>query len=714
MSQTSSAASTPERQVAPALVHALLRYVRRVAGADSLAATIACSAVDAADLFSQSRWFSSDEAIALAEAAGRICHDENIGVRAGIELWWMLSEHDGYLDLVRSAGDVSAAITSAAARGSKMSTGRRNEVVEGDDKHVLLLGHYADVTTAHRFYCGLSTGFYAQVPRAFGMVGDAVEVGCQLDGAECCTYRITWQRDINANSPDVTGVSDSADRVQGRIAHLEEMHQLASQLLSAGKVDEVLARITREAARAVQAPRYLLAVRIQDCDELRVHHRGFRDGTATAFADRLLAGSIGEQDGVLCADVVHEGRNYGRFAACYPRGSHFADGDRRLLRAYARHAAALLAHVAALEQAADDRDTAHALLDLARELAGASTVAEVGRRLAESVPRVVGADAASLWLWDDDSNELVLSHWADPSGEEFTGPHRLPATEFADVRGFIDHMGPYVVDFDTADAATRSLLAPGGLRHGVAVPIQLHGAFAGIVAAGFRRGLPDQQVMFARLGGLADHAAVALQSVQLLERISHQAMHDNLTGLANRQKLEEYGKHALAHARQDGTRVALLFIDLDHFKHVNDSLGHAAGDELIKAVADRIASATRPTDVLARLGGDEFLLMLPNVGDSNAAVAAANRVVQSLNEPFVLACGEQFEISCSIGVACYPDHGVDYSSLVKVADVAMYVAKAKGRNGVELYDGCPTAWAMDMPAQRSYAALSLSGPQRDY
>lgn len=658
-------------------------------------------------------WFSSDEAIALAEAAARVCHDENIGVRAGVELWWMLSEHDGYLDVVRSAGDVAAAISSAATRGSKMSTGRRNRVVTGDDKHVILLGHYSDTATAHRFYCGLSTGFYAQVPRAFGMVGDAVEIGCQLDGAECCTYRITWQRDTTAAAPDVSGLTDSADRVQRRIGQLEEVHQLASQLLSAGKVDEVLARVTREAGRAVQAPRYLLAVRVHDGDDLRVHHRGFREGTAAGFADRLLAGTVGEQDGVLCADVVHDGRNYGRFAACYPRGSHFADGDRRVLRAYARHAAALLAHVAALEQAANDRDTAHALLDLARALAGASTIAEVGRRLSESVPRVVGCDAASLWLWDEHSNELVLSHWTDPSSEtEFLGPHRLPVTEFADVRHFIDRMGPYVVDIESADDATRTLLSPNALRHGVAVPIQVHGAFAGIVAAGFRRELPDRQVLFARLSGLADHAAVALQSVQLVERISHQAMHDTLTGLANRQKLEEHGKRALERARQSGERVALLFIDLDRFKHVNDTVGHAAGDELIKQVADRIASATRPTDVLARLGGDEFLLMLPDVVDADAAVAAANRVVQSLQSPFVLASGEQFEISCSVGVACYPDHGTDYATLVKVSDVAMYGAKAKGRNTVELYGG-PASWVMDVPAQRSYEALSLSGQRRD-
>jgi len=677
---------TPERQVAPVLVHALLRYVRRVAGEDALTAVVAGSGVSANDLFSESRWFSSDEAIALAEAAARICHDEHIGVRAGIELWWLLSEHPGYLDLVRSAGDVRTALAESAVRGSKMSTGRRNCVTEIADDSVVLIGEYADVANGHRFYCGLSAGFYAQVPRAYGLIGDAVERTCQLDGAERCAYRITWRPDSNNPAPAPATYAESAERAQRRLDQLEQVHELTSQLLAAERVDEALARVTSEAGRAVQAPRYLLAVRVSDRGRLRVHHRGFREGTAETFAERLLSGSVGETDGVLLADVVSGDRHFGRLAACYPKGSHFADAERRLLRAYAQHAAAVLAHVASLEQAANDRDTAQALLDLARSLAGACTVADVARRLIDTVPRVVDCDVAALWTWDKADEALQRVAFVDPSHQVgFAGPERLVAAECPEVRTFVASPAPYILDAEQADDTTRRLLTSTQLHHVAVVPVTVHGEFVGIIGAGFRRDVPDESLLFERLTGLADHAAVALQSVRLVETMSHQARHDNLTGLANRQKLQEHSEQALAKARGTDQRVALLFIDLDRFKDVNDTMGHDAGDELIKLAAQRIADTTRPTDVLARLGGDEFLLMLPLVSDADAAMAAAERVVAALQQPFAMHDAEAVSISCSIGVACYPDHGLDYRTLVKHADAAMYDAKAKGRNAVSVY-----------------------------
>ncbi|HMC72285.1 MAG TPA: EAL domain-containing protein, partial [Mycobacteriales bacterium] len=123
---------------------------------------------------------------------------------------------------------------------------------------------------------------------------------------------------------------------------------------------------------------------------------------------------------------------------------------------------------------------------------------------------------------------------------------------------------------------------------------------------------------------------------------------------------------------------------LDRFKNVNDTLGHAAGDELIRQAAIRIGEVTRPTDVLARLGGDEFLLVLNDVPSSSVAEATAQRVVDALRLPFTLD-RQVVYISCSVGIACYPEHGRDYPTLLKHADVAMYDAKAAGRNAVAVY-----------------------------
>ena len=674
-----------ERQVAPSLIHALLSYVRQVGGEDAFAQVARSVAIPMDELLNDSRWFSSTEAITLADAAARVCHDEHIGVRAGNELWVMLSGRDGYLDLVRSAGSVGAAMAAAAHRGTKTSTGRLLQVESVSDDHLLLVCHYTHLESAHRFYCGLSAGFYSQVPLAFGYVGNAVELSCQLDGADRCVYRIAWRSDGRAQTPDSAALASSSDRAQSLIDQLEQVHHLTSQLLSAQGVDEALGRITSEAGRAVQAPRYLLALRLNEWDRLRVHQRGFRQGTEESFATRLLAGAVGESDGVLCADVVYDDHHYGRLAACYPRGSTFAESDRRLLGAYARHAAAVVRHVASLEQAANDRDTARALLDLARSIAGASTVAEVARRLVDVVPRVVDADTSSIWVWDDSRDELVLAAYADPAGATgFVGPRRLPANGLEGLRELAENPAPQVLDADTAVEPVRGMLTSSGVRQVAVVPVTSHGEFIGIVCAGFRRELPDEPMLFARLAGLADHAAVAVQSVRLVEQMSHHASHDSLTGLANRQKLREDAEHALVRARRSNRRVALLFIDVDRFKNVNDTLGHAAGDELIKQVAERIESVTRPADMLARLGGDEFLLVLNDVPDGAVARATAQRVVDALRAPFTLD-RQVVYISCSVGIACYPDHGNDYPTLLKHADAAMYDAKAAGRNAVAVF-----------------------------
>ena len=142
------------------------------------------------------------------------------------------------------------------------------------------------------------------------------------------------------------------------------------------------------------------------------------------------------------------------------------------------------------------------------------------------------------------------------------------------------------------------------------------------------------------------------------ERVEHMAYHDALTGLANRTKLAEHVTLALARARRHGRSAAVLYIDLDHFKVVNDTLGHAAGDELLRQVATRLAARCRATDLLARHGGDEFMLLLADLeGDARATARLSPRdVLATLETPFTIE-GHEFEIAASIGVATFPDDG---------------------------------------------------------
>jgi diguanylate cyclase (GGDEF)-like protein/PAS domain S-box-containing protein len=172
------------------------------------------------------------------------------------------------------------------------------------------------------------------------------------------------------------------------------------------------------------------------------------------------------------------------------------------------------------------------------------------------------------------------------------------------------------------------------------------------------------------------------------EHVRYMAYHDGLTGLANRAKLEEHVTLAMARARRHDLAAAVLYIDLDHFKVVNDTLGHAAGDELLREVAKRLATRCRSTDLLARHGGDEFMLLLADLGgDATAAVRrVAEDVLATLEAPFELE-GHEFEIAASIGVAVFPADGENMADLLKRADAALYDAKRDGRGTIRFAAG---------------------------
>jgi diguanylate cyclase (GGDEF)-like protein len=165
------------------------------------------------------------------------------------------------------------------------------------------------------------------------------------------------------------------------------------------------------------------------------------------------------------------------------------------------------------------------------------------------------------------------------------------------------------------------------------------------------------------------------QSAAVSMTQQQQATHDSLTGLPNRKLLLEQAHEVLGDGRADG--AALFLLDLDRFKEVNDTLGHAVGDQVLRQVAVRLAAAVRPDDTVARLGGDEFAVLLPNVADEATALAVADRVVAALADPVPLE-GLHLDLDASMGIALSPQHGADFDSLMRRADVAMYVAKERG------------------------------------
>jgi len=183
---------------------------------------------------------------------------------------------------------------------------------------------------------------------------------------------------------------------------------------------------------------------------------------------------------------------------------------------------------------------------------------------------------------------------------------------------------------------------------------------------------------------------------QAEEQIRHLAFHDALTGLPNRLLFGDRLQMAINHARRYRQRVAILFVDIDRFKVINDSLGHSRGDQLLQDVAGRLRECLREDDTIARFGGDEFTLLLSNVTRVEDAVNVAGKILKALEAPFLLPSGSELFVTPSIGVALYPDDGHDLETLVKNADAAMYQAKEQGGNRYQLYTPALNAMALGL------------------
>ncbi|GAA0488123.1 hypothetical protein Ade02nite_12420 [Paractinoplanes deccanensis] len=237
------------------------------------------------------------------------------------------------------------------------------------------------------------------------------------------------------------------------------------------------------------------------------------------------------------------------------------------------------------------------------------------------------------------------------------------------------------------DAATADVLPGGpvrtiGLKSYIAMPLMSAAGPVGLILCGdstaqrewtFRDRIFAEQLSVE--GTLIVDSAGMRQAAQAhVAQLSHQAFHDSLTGLPNRSFLIERAERAVSDAAVGGGRVALMLLDLNGFKQVNDTEGHQAGDVLLQQVAKRLLGAVRDDDVVSRLGGDEFAILLTRDPDDAVASAVADRICDRLREPFTID-GQQVTVGGSVGIALYPEDATDYEALMKGADAAMYEAK---------------------------------------
>jgi diguanylate cyclase (GGDEF)-like protein len=329
----------------------------------------------------------------------------------------------------------------------------------------------------------------------------------------------------------------------------------------------------------------------------------------------------------------------------------------------------LLEQLSAIQRAIARRDPLQQILDTIT--AGAQELLDVG---------MVG-----LNLLETDDPTLVSmrsSHGVDP--EVLALMQRVPLS-VAGVSGqaIIHDELMHVTHYAESPLAVPEM-ARASLKAAMAVPVHENGRVIGCLVVGSYRSerewdKPDQDTLKA----FAEHISLAVTDAKTLEAM-HAAFHDSLTGLASRALFMTRMETAHA-AGDDHTGIAALFVDLDRFKIVNDSLGHAAGDLLLVGVADRIRSCLRSGDMAARLGGDEFAVLMPNVGSAEEVVPVADRILRALREPFDLDGKEAF-VSSSIGIAFSAAGETDAADLMMRADLAMYQAKKHGKDRFEVFE----------------------------
>jgi diguanylate cyclase (GGDEF)-like protein/PAS domain S-box-containing protein len=284
----------------------------------------------------------------------------------------------------------------------------------------------------------------------------------------------------------------------------------------------------------------------------------------------------------------------------------------------------------------------------------------------------------------------------DPSGENFTFPYyrdeREPPASSVPIRAtFCSRLlqvgRPLLVDraqIEAMRAAGISVFGPSAVSW-IGVPLRSRETTFGVlVVQSYREDVRYTEADRDLLSYVSHHIAEAIARQRKEDQIEHMAFHDGLTGLPNRLLFEDRLTNALAQAERRHAPLCILFVDLDRFKVINDSLGHPTGDEVLRLVGRRLAEGLRDGDSLARRGGDEFLVLLPDTPPEGAA-SVAQKLIESVRAP--MHCGgHDLTISASCGIAVFPENGPDTESLLKAADIAMYRAKESGRDTYRLFN----------------------------
>jgi diguanylate cyclase (GGDEF)-like protein len=317
---------------------------------------------------------------------------------------------------------------------------------------------------------------------------------------------------------------------------------------------------------------------------------------------------------------------------------------------------------------------------------------QVVRTVLERMGAVVPADFVGIMLFDRESAGHAHAYFRDVSVNEGVVFARVEVG--ARDREVLerDSDGAWLTLDDRASGLLGALRERGVVMAYVQ-PIVWREAICGALALGYRNAATASEEERQQAREFADRVAVAVSSAWRDEQLYQQAHFDSLTGLPNRLLMKDRLGQQIARTQREKRRFALLFIDIDRFKDVNDTLGHSAGDEVLREAARRVSTCVRDSDTVSRLGGDEFTVLLGNIHHPQDAGRVADDIVRALSAPFEVA-GQRSFLSASVGIAAYPEDGANPEELLRNADTAMYRAKAGGRAQVVYFEERMNAEAM--------------------
>jgi diguanylate cyclase (GGDEF)-like protein len=324
------------------------------------------------------------------------------------------------------------------------------------------------------------------------------------------------------------------------------------------------------------------------------------------------------------------------------------------------------------------------LVLLARDVADTMDPHLVGERMARHVAEVSGAARCTISSWDRQA-DAVLTYATYPSDltQSLATTYALPAYPLT--RAVLETRQPISMHVDDpgADPGEVALMREAGETALVLLPLVARGETVGLIEL-TREGPPFSERDALLAFTFASEAAMTLENARLYEQLHHQAFHDPLTGLANRALFTDRLEHALARGQRLHARLAVLFVDVDDLKTVNDRLGHMKGDAVLAAVADRLRLSLRSADTPARIGGDEFAVLIEDLADAQEAEVVARRIVDVMSQP--LAVGEtQVTTGVSIGICATTSGSETADAVMRNADFAMYQAKLSGKGRVEAF-----------------------------